>query len=96
MTFSQDLTDRSTIQAEALQLSEMVGKRARRYGFAGKKVSLTIRYPDFETVSKQTTLHDYTNHTHEIYQNVLAILDSIRLRDDIRLLGRVGGGREDT
>ena len=87
MTFPRDLSDRGTIEAETLKLSEMVGKRARRYGFIGKKVSLTVRYPDFETVSKQATLHDYTNHTHEIYQNALAILDSIRVRDDIRLLG---------
>lgn len=87
MTFAQDLSDRATIEAETLKLSEMVGKRARRYGFAGRKVSLTIRYPDFETVSRQTTLYDYTNLTHEIFQNALAILNSIRVRDDIRLLG---------
>jgi DNA polymerase-4 len=87
MTFPKDLSDRKEIEAESLKLSEMVGRRARRYGFIGRKISLTIRYPDFETLSRQTTLYDYTNHTHEIYMNAISILNSIRLKDSIRLLG---------
>jgi DNA polymerase-4 len=87
MTFPKDLSDRKEIGAEILKLSDMVGRRARRYGFIGRKVALTIRYPDFETFSKQTTLHDYTNHTHEIYRNAISILEGLRLRDRVRLLG---------
>ena len=70
-----------------LKLSDMVGRRARRYGFIGRKVTLTIRYQDFHTFTKQATLPDYTNHTHEIYKNALSILHSIRLADSVRLLG---------
>lgn len=87
MTFPKDLSQRRDIEAEILKLSEMVGRRARRYGFIGRKVSLTVRYPDFETFSKQTTLPDYTNHTHEIYKNAISILESIRLKNSVRLLG---------
>jgi DNA polymerase-4 len=65
----------------------MVGRRARGYGFIGRKVSLTVRYPDFDTFSKQTTLPDYTNHTHEIYKSAISILNSISLKDSVRLLG---------
>jgi DNA polymerase-4 len=87
MTFSKDLSDMKEIDAEILRLSEMVGRRARRYGFIGRKVSLTIRYPDFETFTKQTTLPDYTNYTHEIYKNALSVLNGVKLRDSVRLLG---------
>lgn len=87
MTFPKDLLDRKEIEAQILKLSEMVGRRARKYGFIGRRIILTIRYPDFETFSKQATLHDYTNHTHEIYHHALNILKSIRLKDKVRLIG---------
>ena len=87
MTFPKDLSDRKDIEAELLKLSEMVGRRARRYGFAGRKITLTVRYPDFNTFTKQSSLPDYTNHTHVIFRNVLTILDSVKLKDNIRLLG---------
>jgi len=87
MTFPKDLSDREEIKAEILKLSDMVGRRARGYGFIGRRVTLTVRYTDFYTFSKQATLSGYTNHTHEIYGHVLSILNSIRLKDKVRLLG---------
>lgn len=87
MTFPKDLSGRREIEAEILKLSEMVGRRARRYGFIGRKVSLTVRYPDFETVTKQTTLCEYTNHTHQIFEHALSILHESALKDSVRLLG---------
>jgi DNA polymerase-4 len=87
MTFPKNLSEKNDIKAEILKLSEMVGRRARRYGFIGRKVSLTVRYPDFHTFSKQATLSNYTNHTHEIYKRAISILNSISLKDSVRLLG---------
>ncbi|MBI5098549.1 MAG: DNA polymerase IV [Nitrospirae bacterium] len=87
MTLPKDISDRKKIEAQILKLSAMVGRRARRYGFIGRKVTLTIRYPDFETFTKQTTLPDHTNITHEIYRYALSILNAIRLKDSIRLIG---------
>jgi len=87
MTLPKDIYDRNEIASYILQLSEMVGRRARRHGYAGKTLSLTIRYPDFETITKQSTLPAPTNDTHTIYRGALSILDAIRLRDRVRLLG---------
>jgi len=86
-TLPQDVSDRKRIEAYLLQLSEMVGRRARKYRFIGRRVTLTIRYPDFETFAKQATLPQHTNATHDIYESVLQTLDSIRLKDRVRLLG---------
>ena len=87
MTLSQDISGRKKIEAQILKLSEMVGSRARRYGFTGRKISLTIRYPDFETFTRQVTLPEHTNRTQEIYRQAVSVLDKIRLKDKVRLLG---------
>jgi DNA polymerase-4 len=86
-TFEKDIWRREEISPQILRLSEMVGRRARRYGYKGRKVTLTVRYADFKTFTKQTTLDTYTNDTGEIYRTALSILDGIRLLKSIRLLG---------
>jgi DNA polymerase-4 len=87
MTLPKDISDMAAIKAELLKLSSLVGRRARKYGFVGKKITLTVRYSDFKTFTKQTTLQVHSNSTHEIYHNALAILDSIKLANKVRLLG---------
>jgi DNA polymerase-4 len=87
MTLPRDIHEREEIEAYLLLLSEMIGRRARKHRYMGKKISLTIRYSDFETFSLQTTLPRVTNDTHGIFQASLNILNSIRLRDKVRLLG---------
>lgn len=87
MTLPEDISDREAITSELLKLSSMVGRRARTYGFAGKKITLTVRYADFKTFTKQAALQAYSNGTHEIYHAARDILDSIRLADKVRLLG---------
>lgn len=87
MTLKRDISSRSEILRYLLQLSEMVGRRARRYGVAGKTVHLTIRYADFSTFGKQGTQSQHVNQSDEIYQGVATILDSIELEQPVRLLG---------
>ena len=87
MTLPIDISDREAIKAELLKLSSMVCSRARKYGFVGKKITLTVRYSDFMTFTKQATLQVPSNSTHEIYHNASDILASIRLVDKVRLIG---------
>jgi DNA polymerase-4 len=87
MTLPRDIGKKREIEAYILKLSEMVGRRARKYKFMGRKVSLTVRYPDFETFTKQTTLPGHTNNTRTVYQRALSILESIKLKQKVRLLG---------
>ena len=86
-TLDKDLTERDDIRMYLLQLSEMVGRRARRYQVAGKTVTLTVRYQDFTTFSRQESRTIHTNNSEEIYQAALKILDGIDLVQPIRLLG---------
>jgi len=88
MTLSQDISRREDILRYLLQLSEMVGRRARRYGVKGRTISLYIRYADFFTnVGKQETQLSPVNLSHDIYSGAVAILDTITLEQPIRLLG---------
>ena len=88
MTLPQDIDSREEILRYLLQLSEMVGRRARRYGVSGKTVSLYVRYQDFaSSFNKQQTLHDHISLTDDIYQAAVAILNSVPLAQPVRLLG---------
>lgn len=87
MTLDRDISERRDILKYLLQLSEMVGRRARRYEVAGKTVHLTIRYADFTTVGRQQTRTAHTNQSAEIFQEAVTILDTLPLEQPVRLLG---------
>jgi DNA polymerase-4 len=87
ITVPKDIWKREEIIPCLLRLSERVGRRARRYGYKGKKITLTVRYADFKTFTRQITLPASTNDTGEIYRSAVAILDGIRLRTSVRLFG---------
>jgi DNA polymerase-4 len=87
MTLRKDIWERDDILKFLLQLSEMVGRRARRYGVWGRTVHLAIRYADFTTFGKQERQPGYINMTDDIYKAALKILDSLELAQPIRLLG---------
>ncbi len=87
ITFPKDIWKRDEMLPCLLALSERVGRRARRYGYKGKKIALTVRYADFNTFTRQITLPASTNDTGEIYRSAVAILDGIHLRKSVRLFG---------
>ncbi|MBE9528519.1 MAG: DNA polymerase IV [Proteobacteria bacterium] len=86
-TLPRDVSDSVSINRYLLKLSEMVGARARRHALKGRKVTLTLRYSDFYTFTRQRTLVDSTNDTHTVYKAVRKILASIELRSAVRLIG---------
>ena len=87
MTLPTDVSESDELKRHILKLSGMVGARARRYGLKGGKVSLTLRYPDFYTFSRQKSVPAPTNDTGRICDYASAILSSLKLRDAVRLVG---------
>jgi len=87
MTLRQDVSNPQAIRRFLLQLSEMVGRRARRYGVSGKTVTLTLRYADFQTFSRRRTGMESINRSDDIYQASLRILDGLILMQPLRLIG---------
>ncbi|HEY6871130.1 MAG TPA: DNA polymerase IV [Geobacteraceae bacterium] len=86
-TLERDIDSREEIRRRLLHLSEMVGRRARRHGVLGKTVTLTVRYADFTTFSRQTTRSGCTNRSDEIFRTATELLDGIVLTQPVRLLG---------
>lgn len=88
MTLTRDISAREDILRYLLQLSEMVGRRARRYGVSGRTVNLYVRYADFfSSFGRQETLKSYVSTSADIYKAAVAILDTVRLEQPVRLLG---------
>lgn len=88
MTLRKDIDTRQEILRYLLQLAEMVGRRARRYGVSGRTVSIYIRFADFFTnIQKQITLGSYINLSNDIYRSAVRLLDSMELSQPVRLLG---------
>jgi DNA polymerase-4 len=88
MTLARDISDREDISRYLLQLSEMVGRRARRYGVSGTTVTLLIRFADFYSgIARQETLPSSINRSEDVYRAAMAILDTVELTQPVRLLG---------
>jgi len=88
MTLRQDVSRREDILKYLLQLSEMVGRRARRYGVSGRTITLHVRFADFySSFGKQNTLKSYINQSVEIYRAAISILDTTELQQPVRQLG---------
>ena len=94
MTLPRDLYTGAEREPCLLQLSEMVASRARRYGFRGFRVGIVVRYRSFETFTRQQTLDSSTNDSHRIFRTAQDIINSITLREPVRLLGVVLGNLE--
>jgi DNA polymerase-4 len=87
MTLRRDITEREDILRFLLQLSEMVGRRARRYGVAGRTVHVVVRFADFTTIGRQETFPRSMNQSEAIYRAAVQILDTLDLSQPVRLLG---------
>lgn len=66
-TLPQDTTDLEHAKAILLTLSESVGADARRSGLKGRSVSITLKYSDFKTITRQRTISP-TYLTKDIYE----------------------------
>jgi len=87
VTLEEDTSDPNLLKKVLLQLSEKVSRRMRKEGFYGKRITLTIRYSDFYTFSKQKTLSRWINSGNELFHHSFEIFESIPHPKPIRLLG---------
>ena len=67
-TFAQDIDDPEVLQAWLVELVEQVARRLRRHELKGRIVELKVRFADFRTINRSTTLREPTNTTQELLQ----------------------------
>jgi len=87
-TLDRNTRDWDVVHYHLLRLSEMVGRRLREQNFAGKTVTLTIRYADMHTFSRQRSIAEYIDDGYAIYKTALSILHE--QDDDKRAIRLVG------
>jgi DNA polymerase-4 len=87
-TLPYDTSDMEMVRTVLLRLSEQVGRRLRKAGYKGRKVTLILRYSDFFTFSRDLSISDYLDYGLDIYYVALRILNRIgRLAKPVRLVG---------
>ena len=87
VTLEEDTSDPNLLRKVLLQLSEKASRRMRRRAFYGRRITLTVRYSDFYTFSKQKTISQWVNSGNIIFQHALELFESISHPKPIRLLG---------
>ena len=88
ITFSRDVRDDKLLQKTLVDMSAEVAKQLRRNNLAGKTIKLKMRWPDFTTLTRQTTLNNPTDQEAEIAQAALTLLKSVRKPNQaVRLIG---------
>jgi len=87
-TFSRDVRDDKLLQKTLREMSAEVAKQLRKNNLAGKTIKLKIRWPDFTTLTRQTTLNNSTDQEDEIANAVLELLRIVRKPNQaVRLIG---------
>jgi nucleotidyltransferase/DNA polymerase involved in DNA repair len=88
ITFSNDISDVQILHETLHNLSESVGHRLRKNNLVGKTVKLKLRWKNFTTLTKQSTLSIPTNDDNEIYHSVKSLFSlTWHKGKPIRLLG---------
>ncbi len=88
VTFARDVASADELQHTLRILAEGVGRQLRGEGLSGNTVKLKLRWPDFSTITRQTTLARATNLDADIVSIALNLLEHAwDGHTPIRLLG---------
>ncbi len=86
-TFEENISNKEMLLAELVRMTEKVGYELRQDKKLTGCIAVKIRYPNFETVSKQTTI-DYTFSDDELIPFAIELFNKLwKPNAPIRLLG---------
>jgi len=87
-TFERDVSDALRLRQTLLHLSEDVGRELRQEELRGSTIKLKLRWSDFTTFARQTTLSGPTNQDIDIYQAALGLFEKAWVAGRrVRLIG---------
>jgi DNA polymerase-4 len=87
-TFAEDVSDRDLLCRTLLRLTRSVGRRLRRAELQGSTIKLKLRWSDFTTITRQTTLDRSTDQDAEIYEAAQTLFEAAWPRGrPVRLIG---------
>lgn len=97
-TFLQDISDPGALRSELRRLADRVSARLRSGGWEARTIALKLRYADFTTLSRASTLPEPTDVGQRIGDVAIGLFDALELSQPVRLIGvraeklRDGGG----
>lgn len=87
-TFVHDVRDESQLRRTLREQADEVGRRARKHHLRGKTVTIKLRWSDFTTLTRQTTLPQPIDGDDAIYAAAVALLEKNWPRGrPVRLIG---------
>ncbi len=88
ITYSRDVRDDKLLEKTLKEMSMEVARQLRKNNLAGKTIKLKIRWPDFTTLTRQTTLNNPTDQEEEIERAALELMKAVRKpKQAVRLIG---------
>jgi len=85
-TLPCDIVDIEYAKSILMELSDDVGMTARKHGKKGHTVQITIKYSNFNTITRQTTINPTCN-VKDIYAAGETLLENNWNKEPVRLLG---------
>ena len=87
-TLEKDLYEQGEVEAMLRYLCGKVGRRARKYGVAGRRVVLKLRDREFHTISHGRILPAAVDHDDDVYRIACELLQETRFWErGVRLVG---------
>ena len=86
-TYAVDVVDREDLRREVVRQADAVASRLRRSGLAGRTVQLKVRFADFRTITRSTTVDGPLDSGPLIARAAKALLDAVDVSPGVRLLG---------
>ncbi|MBI5954723.1 MAG: DNA polymerase IV [Chloroflexi bacterium] len=88
VTYNVDVRDEKTLEKTLREQAREVARQLRKNELAGKTVKLKIRWSDFTTLTRQTTLPTSTDNEDEIFHTAIKLMKTVRKQNQpVRLIG---------
>lgn len=86
-TFARDLHDHEALARELVRLADAVARRLRAQGLAGRTVQLKVRFGDFTTITRATTVAGALDSGRAIARAAGDLLAEVDVGQGVRLIG---------
>ncbi|MBP6180007.1 MAG: DNA polymerase IV [Anaerolineales bacterium] len=87
-TFNVDVSDEKTLEKTLREQARDVARQLRKNDLTGKTVKVKLRWSDFTTITRQTTLPTSTDNEDEIFHAALKLMKAVRKPNQpVRLIG---------
>lgn len=90
-TFEHDISNRDTLRAWLMELTEQVCWRLRQHDLYGRTVQIKLRFADFSTITRSHTLAEATHQTKQVWYAVSELFEQA-MQSESRPLRLVGIG----